>query len=83
MEFITTSEKSVPTVVGSTPKFERLTEQPPLNAEGKRIHDKAANWMFKGDLLETSQDDATRLKLHDQVHAGVDVVSDGEQRRTS
>ena len=83
MEFITISEKSVTTVVGSTPKPAWLTEQPPLNAEGKQIHNKGANWMFKGDPLETSQDDATCLTLHDQAHAGVSVVSDGEQRRTS
>ncbi len=83
MEFITISETSVTTVVGSTPKPARLTEQPPLNAEGKQIHDKGAKWMFKCDLLETSQDDATSLTLHDQAHAGVSVVRDGEQRRTS
>ena len=77
------SEKFVTTVVGSMPKPAWLMEQLPLNAEGKQVHGKGADWMFKGDLLETSKDDATRLTLHDQIHAGIDVVSDGEQRRTS
>lgn len=77
------SERFVTTVVGSMPKPAWLMEQLPLNAEGKQVHGKGADWMFSGDLLEASQDDATRLTLHDQIHAGIDVVSDGEQRRTS
>ena len=77
------SEKFVTTVVGSMPKPAWLMEQLPLNAEGKQVHGKGADWMFKGDLLEISQDDATRLTLHDQIHAGIDLVSDGELRRTS
>lgn len=71
------------TVVGSMPKPAWLMEQLPLNEKGKQVHGKGANWHFSGDLLETALDDATRLTIHDQVQAGVDIVSDGEQRRTS
>jgi 5-methyltetrahydropteroyltriglutamate--homocysteine methyltransferase len=73
----------VTTVVGSMPKPAWLMEQLPLNAEGKQVHGKGADWLFSGDLLETARDDATRLTVHDQIHAGIDVLSDGEQRRSS
>ena len=73
----------VTTVVGSMPKPAWLMEQLPLNAEGKQVHGKGADWLFSGDLLESARDDATRLTVHDQVRAGIDVVSDGELRRSS
>lgn len=73
----------VTTVVGSMPKPAWLMEQLPLNAEGKQVHGKGADWLFSGELLETARDDATRLTVHDQIHAGIDVLSDGEQRRSS
>jgi 5-methyltetrahydropteroyltriglutamate--homocysteine methyltransferase len=77
------SEAFVTTVVGSMPKPAWLMEQLPLNAEGKQVHGKGADWLFSGDLLESARDDATRLTVHDQIRAGIDVVSDGEQRRSS
>ena len=55
----------------------------PLNAEGKQVHGKGAEWQFSGDVLEKALDDATRLTLHDQENAGIEIVSDGEQRRKS
>ncbi len=73
----------VTTVVGSMPKPAWLMEQLPLNAEGKQVHGKGADWMFTGDLLKAAHDDATKLTVHDQVHAGIEVVTDGEQRRAS
>ena len=73
----------VTTVVGSMPKPAWLMEQLPLNAEGKQVHGKGADWLFSGDLLDSARDDATRLTVHDQVRAGIDVVSDGELRRSS
>ena len=82
-EIIDMSNPFVTTVVGSMPKPAWLMEQLPLNAEGKQVHGKGADWMFSGDLLETARDDATRLTLHDQISAGIDVVCDGEQRRSS
>jgi len=77
------SEAFVTTVVGSMPTPVWLMEQLPLNAEGKQVHGKGADWLFSGDLLESARDDATRLTVHDQIRAGIDVVSDGEQRRSS
>lgn len=71
------------TVVGSMPKPSWLMEQLPLNAKGKQVHGKGADWHFSGDTLQAALDDATRVTVHDQVHAGIDIVSDGEQRRTS
>jgi 5-methyltetrahydropteroyltriglutamate--homocysteine methyltransferase len=65
------------------PKPAWLMEQLPLNAEGKQVHGKGANWSFDGEILRQAQDDAVRLTLHDQVRAGIDLVSDGEQRRKS
>ena len=77
------SEAFVTTTVGSMPKPAWLMEQLPLNAEGKQVHGKGADWLYKGGMLQTAQDDATRLTIHDQINAGIDVVCDGEQRRSS
>ena len=77
------TEPFVATVVGSMPKPTWLMEALPLNAEGKQVHGKGADWGFEGDALRQAQDDAVRLTLHDQIHAGIDLVSDGEQRRKS
>jgi 5-methyltetrahydropteroyltriglutamate--homocysteine methyltransferase len=38
-------------------------------------------WRLAGTALEEAFDDATRLALGDQEHAGIDIVCDGEQRR--
>jgi 5-methyltetrahydropteroyltriglutamate--homocysteine methyltransferase len=40
-------------------------------------------WRVPADLLEEAQDDAVRLAVRDMEAAGVDIVSDGEQRRES
>jgi 5-methyltetrahydropteroyltriglutamate--homocysteine methyltransferase len=65
------------------PKPAWLMEQLPLNEKGKQVHGKGADWNFTGELLDAAMDDATRVTLHDQVNAGIDIVSDGEQRRRS
>ncbi len=77
------AEAFVTTVVGSMPKPAWLQEQLPQNAEGKQVHGKGASWNFEGELLRQAQDDAVCLAIHDQELAGVDIVSDGEQRRSS
>ncbi len=38
-------------------------------------------WKLDGDTLIEGQDDAVRLALADQEAAGLDIVTDGEQRR--
>ena len=38
-------------------------------------------WKLEGDALIEAKQDALRLSLQEQVHAGIDIVSDGEQTR--
>jgi 5-methyltetrahydropteroyltriglutamate--homocysteine methyltransferase len=42
-----------------------------------------ALWRVPPDLLETAQDDATKLAVRDMEDAGIDIVTDGEIRRES
>ncbi len=58
-------------IVGSLPKPSWLVE-----ANGLR-----APWRLAGQELRDAQDDAVRLAILDQEQAGLDVVTDGEQRR--
>lgn len=60
------------TIIGSMPKPGWLT------SEWFSITEK---WRLSGKELEEAFDDATRLALADQEHAGIDIVCDGEQRR--
>jgi len=38
-------------------------------------------WKLEGDALVEGKQDALRLSLQEQQHAGIDIVSDGEQTR--
>lgn len=38
-------------------------------------------WKLQGEELAEGRQDALRLSLDDQLHAGIDIVSDGEQTR--
>ena len=38
-------------------------------------------WMLEGDALLDAKQDALRVSLQEQLHAGIDIVSDGEQTR--
>jgi 5-methyltetrahydropteroyltriglutamate--homocysteine methyltransferase len=40
-------------------------------------------WRVAPDFLEEAQDDATLLAIRDQERAGLDIITDGEQRRES
>src|SRR5581483_2040645 len=62
------------TVVGSMPKPSWLA------ADWYSI---AGSWRLSGSALDEAFADATRLALDDQERAGIDIVSDGEQRRPS
>ena len=78
------AEPFLTTVVGSLPKPAWLLEQISMNADGsKQVHGRGADWMLKGDALKAAQDDAARLAVRDQERAGIDIISDGEQRRKS
>ncbi len=58
-------------IVGSLPKMSWLAEPNRLRAP----------WRLSGDALHEAQDDAVRIAILDQEEAGLDVVTDGEQRR--
>jgi len=38
-------------------------------------------WALEGEQLSEAKQDALRLTLQEQRHAGIDIVSDGEQTR--
>jgi 5-methyltetrahydropteroyltriglutamate--homocysteine methyltransferase len=59
------------TITGSLPKPVWLAERQQLFAP----------WRLDGEALRESQDDAVRLAIRDQEDAGIDIVTDGEQRR--
>jgi 5-methyltetrahydropteroyltriglutamate--homocysteine methyltransferase len=59
------------TIVGSLPKPTWLAEPATLFAP----------WRLESEHLAEGQDDAVRLALVDQAAAGIDIVTDGEQRR--
>ena len=59
------------TIAGSLPKPAWLAEPETLWAP----------WQLEGEALEQGKRDAVRLALFDQEHAGIDIVSDGEQTR--
>jgi 5-methyltetrahydropteroyltriglutamate--homocysteine methyltransferase len=71
------------TVVGSYPQpgwlidRERLGDKLPPRVRAREL------WRVPEPYLEEAQDDATRLAVHDQERAGVDVITDGEMRRES
>src|SRR6185437_7139893 len=40
-------------------------------------------WRVAPEYLDQAQDDATLLAIRDQERAGLDIITDGEQRRES
>jgi 5-methyltetrahydropteroyltriglutamate--homocysteine methyltransferase len=71
------------TVVGSYPQPDWLIDRGRLRSRlPPRIRAREL-WRVDGDHLEQAQDDATRLAISDMERAGIDIVSDGEQRRES
>lgn len=69
-------------LVGSYPQPDWLIDRERLSKSVPRVraHDL---WRVAPDLLEQAQDDATRLAVDDQERAGLDILTDGEQRRES
>src|SRR5215468_10425681 len=58
-------------LVGSYPQPEWLIDREKLSKQVPR------------EKLEAAQDDATILAIRDQERAGLDIITDGEQRRES
>ncbi len=75
--------KLLPTsLVGSYPQPDSLIDREKLSKQVPRVrmHDL---WRVPPDKLEAAQDEATRAAIRDQERAGLDIVTDGEQRRES
>lgn len=71
------------TVIGSMPKRPWILKDR-IALDGKKDHfGKGGEWLFDGEALREAQDDAVRVVVSQQEEAGIDIVSDGEQRRTN
>jgi 5-methyltetrahydropteroyltriglutamate--homocysteine methyltransferase len=69
-------------LVGSYPQPEWLIDRVKLSKQVPRIRVDDL-WLVGPDKLEAAQDDATLLAIRDQERAGLDIITDGEQRRES
>src|SRR5260221_12534673 len=71
-----------PPLVGSCPQPDWLIDRPKLSKQVPRVraHDL---WLVDPQRLDGAQDDATLLAIRDQERAGLDIITDGEQRRES
>jgi 5-methyltetrahydropteroyltriglutamate--homocysteine methyltransferase len=69
-------------LVGSYPQPEWLIDRPKLSKQVPRLRMRDL-WLIDEAHLEAAQDDATLLAIRDQERAGLDIVTDGEQRRES
>ncbi|MFY9760840.1 MAG: uroporphyrinogen decarboxylase family protein [Xanthobacteraceae bacterium] len=69
-------------LVGSYPQPEWLIDRVKLSKQVPRVRVDDL-WLVASDRLERAQDDATLLAMRDQEQAGLDIVTDGEQRRES
>jgi len=71
------------TVVGSYPQPRWLVDHAKFESTAVPRVRMREVWRVPEPLLEEAQDDAVRLAVRDMELAGVDIVSDGEQRRES
>ena len=69
-------------LVGSYPQPEWLIDRLRLSKQVPRVRADDL-WLVTPERLEAAQDDATVLAIRDQERAGLDIISDGEQRRES
>src|SRR3954451_22055550 len=75
--------KLLPTsLVGSYPQPEWLIDRAKLSKMVPRVRMDDL-WQVPRNELEPKQDEATLLAIRDQERAGLDIISDGEQRRES
>jgi 5-methyltetrahydropteroyltriglutamate--homocysteine methyltransferase len=71
------------TVVGSYPQPDWLVDREAFRTNAVPRIRRPEVWRVAAPWLEEAQDDAVRLAVADMERAGIDVVSDGEQRRES
>src|SRR3981189_1563679 len=69
------------TLVGSYPQPDWLIDRDKLSKQVPRVQ--ANLWLAVAGELEAKQDEATLLAIRDQERAGLEIVTDGEQRRES
>src|SRR5437868_6285707 len=69
-------------LVGSYPQPEWLIDRARLSTQVPRVRADDL-WRVAPELLEAAQNDATILAIRDQERAGLDIITDGEQRRES
>ena len=69
-------------LVGSYPQPEWLIDREKLSKQVPRVRVDDL-WLVSPDKLEAAQDDATILAIREQERAGLDIITDGEQRRES
>jgi 5-methyltetrahydropteroyltriglutamate--homocysteine methyltransferase len=69
-------------LVGSYPQPEWLIDRARLSKQVPRARADDL-WLVAPDKLEAAQDEATILAIHEQERAGLDIITDGEQRRES
>ena len=69
-------------LVGSYPQPEWLIDRLRLSKQVPRVRADDL-WLVAPDKLDAAQDDATILAIRDQERAGLDIITDGEQRRES
>ena len=70
------------TLVGSYPQPKWLIDRARLATQVPRVRAQDL-WLIDAQRLEAAQDDATLLAIRDQERAGLDIITDGEQRRES
>jgi 5-methyltetrahydropteroyltriglutamate--homocysteine methyltransferase len=70
------------TLVGSYPQPEWLIDRAKLSKMVPRVKMDDL-WLVPPAQLEAKQDEATALAIAEQEKAGLDIISDGEQRRES
>jgi 5-methyltetrahydropteroyltriglutamate--homocysteine methyltransferase len=70
-------------LVGSYPQPEWLLDREKLRGRQPPRIRAADFWRVEERLLEEAQDAATLMAIRDQERAGLDVITDGEQRRES
>src|SRR5215475_6280373 len=77
------TEKLFPTsLVGSYPQPDWLIDRARLSKIVPRVR-MGDLWLVDPKALEAKQDEATLLAIRDQERAGLDIITDGEQRRES
>jgi 5-methyltetrahydropteroyltriglutamate--homocysteine methyltransferase len=70
-------------LVGSYPQPDWLIDRASLAKQMPPRVRARELWRVAPDELEAAQDDATLLAIHAQERAGLDIITDGEQRRES